>query len=159
MHRKSGIGCSRSTHWCATAGRLSFFIKYSTGGGVSSSPWEAAIGEQSQAVNIQEEEASVNTFCTLCQHSHMEQRKALPIAWAWPGEDFASSHAPKTIGSLSIIRIHSGLPLLSTAYVWMCVSVWCVYLCLSRWLVCFWSDCGVCQMCICGDCVACLHIY
>lgn len=70
MHRKSGIGDTRSTRQCATTGRLSSFIKYSTGGGVSSSLWEAAVGEQSQALNIQEEEASVNAFCTLCQHSH-----------------------------------------------------------------------------------------
>lgn len=52
----------------------------STGGGVSYSPWEVSVGEWSQAVSIQEEEAAVNAFCTLCQHSHMEQRKALPIA-------------------------------------------------------------------------------
>lgn len=155
MHRKSGIGDTRSTRQCATTGRLSSFIKYSTGGGVSSSPWEATVGEQSQALNIQEEEASVNAFCTLCQHSHTKQRN-LPIAWTWPGEDFAGSHASETIGSLSTTRIHSGLPLLPTASVWMCVCLYgvciCVYLdglCVrGLWLWCvsdvyLWWLCGV----------------
>lgn len=50
---------------------------YGTRRGSSQSQGEVSVGEQSQAGIIQEE-AALHAFCTPSQHSHMDQRKALP---------------------------------------------------------------------------------
>lgn len=42
--------------------------------------WKFSIGAQSQALNMQEKEAVADSLCsTLCQHSYLDQRKALLV--------------------------------------------------------------------------------
>lgn len=103
----------------------------STGGGVSYSPWEVSVGEWSQAVSIQEEEAAVNAFCTsLSTFTHgTEEGFANCVSLTW--ERFSSSHAFETIGSVSIMQ-HP--PRASSAPHSLCMNMCVCMVCVSVYI-------------------------